>query len=117
MAESLIFISGASSGIGDALARSVPWTPARVVGISRSRATAADEHVAADLTDPSAWDIVGAAFDREVADFAGDRIVFVHAAGTIEPMGFAGEVDTEAYTANVLLNSAAPQVLGHRFLA
>ena len=44
-------------------------------------------------------------------------MVFVHAAGTIDPMGFAGEVDPEDYAANVVLNSAAPQVLGHVFLA
>ena len=31
-------------------------------------------------------------------------------------MGFAGEVDPEAYTRSVLLNSAAPQVLGDAFL-
>jgi len=39
------------------------------------------------------------------------------AAGGVEPIGFAGEVDPSAYQANVLLNSAAPQVLGHLFLA
>jgi NAD(P)-dependent dehydrogenase (short-subunit alcohol dehydrogenase family) len=31
-------------------------------------------------------------------------------------MGFAGEVDAKGYTAQVLLNSAAPQVLGDAFL-
>lgn len=44
-------------------------------------------------------------------------MVFIHAAGTLDPIGFAGEVDTDAYVANVVLNSAAPQVLGHLFLA
>jgi benzil reductase ((S)-benzoin forming) len=41
----------------------------------------------------------------------------VHSAGTLEPIGFAGEVDAAAYTRNVLLNSAAGQVLGHHVLA
>jgi benzil reductase ((S)-benzoin forming) len=31
-------------------------------------------------------------------------------------MGFAGEVDADAYARNVLLNSAAPQILGDAFL-
>jgi benzil reductase ((S)-benzoin forming) len=55
-------------------------------------------------------------FEREVAGFAGERIVFFHSAGTLSPIGFAGETDPEAYTRNVLLNSAAPQVLGAAFL-
>jgi NAD(P)-dependent dehydrogenase (short-subunit alcohol dehydrogenase family) len=60
---------------------------------------------------------VGKSFRRELEGFGGERVVFVNAAGTLDPMGFAGEVDTDAYRANVVLNSAAPQVLGHLFLA
>ena len=116
MARSLIWISGASSGIGEALARTVPDEGARVIGISR-RAPAGIEHLEADLSDASSWSDVGASFERELAGFTGERVVFLHAAGTIEPIGFAGEVPTEAYSANVVLNSAVPQVLGHRFLA
>jgi NADP-dependent 3-hydroxy acid dehydrogenase YdfG len=113
---SLVWISGASSGIGEALARTVPDTDARIIGISR-RAPDAIEHLHADLADSASWAEVGASFTAELAGFDGDRVVFVHAAGTIEPLGFAGEVDTDAYTSNVVLNSAAPQVLGHLFLA
>jgi NAD(P)-dependent dehydrogenase (short-subunit alcohol dehydrogenase family) len=112
----LIWISGASSGIGEALARAVPDEGARVIGISR-RAPAGIEHLDADLADASQWGIVGDSFRRELVGFTGERVVFIHAAGTIEPLGFAGEVPTEAYAANVVLNSAAPQVLGHLFLA
>jgi NAD(P)-dependent dehydrogenase (short-subunit alcohol dehydrogenase family) len=43
--------------------------------------------------------------------------VFVYAAGTLDPLGFAAEVDSPAYQHNVLVNSAAPQVLGQQFLA
>lgn len=42
---------------------------------------------------------------------------FVHAAGTIDPTGFAVDVNSDAYLRNVLLNSAAPQLLGQLFLA
>lgn len=116
MARSLIWVSGASSGIGEAMVRTVPDEDARVIGISR-RAPAGIEHLEADLSDASSWSGVGAAFRRELAGFSGERVVFVHAAGTVEPIGFAGEVPTDAYAANVVLNSAAPQVLGHLFLA
>jgi len=116
MTASLIWISGASGGIGQALVRTVPWEDARIVGIGRRRPEGID-HLEADLADPASWPAVGSSFERELARFGGDRVVFVHAAGTIEPLGFAGEVDTAAYSSNVVLNSAAPQVLGHLFLA
>jgi NAD(P)-dependent dehydrogenase (short-subunit alcohol dehydrogenase family) len=116
MTDSLIWISGASSGIGAALARTVPWPGARVIGINRGD-VAGFEHVEADLAQPASWPTVGDSFRREVAGFTGDRVVFVHAAGTVDPIGFAGEVDTDAYSVSVVLGSAAPQVLGHLFLS
>lgn len=115
MTGSLVFISGASSGIGLALARSVPWSPARVFDLSR-RGTPGLQHVKADLADPASWLEMAALFEREIRDFPGERVVFVHSAGTLEPMGFAGEVDPRAYARQVLLDSAAPQVLGDAFL-
>ena len=116
MGDSVVWISGASGGIGLALIRTVPWPGTRVIGISR-RPAAGAEHLKADLAEPSEWGIVGSSFSRELAGFDGERAVFIHAAGTLEPIGFAGEVDTGAYAVNVMLNSAAPQVLGHLFLA
>lgn len=110
-----MLISGASSGIGRALAESVPFESARVIDISR-RGGAGVEHVKADLADASGWRIAAALFEKEVAGFAGERVVFVHCAGSLEPIGYAGEVDPEAYARQVLLNSAAPQVLGDAFL-
>ncbi len=116
MAGSLVWITGASSGIGAAMAASAPDEEVRLIGVSR-RPPPVGEHLEADLADPSSWAAVGASFRRELATFGGDRVVFVHAAGTVEPVGFAGEVDADGYQANVLLNSAAPQVLGQLFLA
>lgn len=116
MPASLIWITGASGGIGQALVDTVPWPDARIVGIGRRPARGA-EHLAADLSDPASWAIVGEAMAGQAGDFSGDRIVFVQAAGSLEPIGFAGEVDSEAYGRNVILNSAAFQVLGHIFLS
>jgi NAD(P)-dependent dehydrogenase (short-subunit alcohol dehydrogenase family) len=116
MSGALVWISGASGGIGRALVETVPWDGARVIGISR-RPSAGAEHLEADLADPASWPAVGKSFRSELERFEGDRVVFVHAAGALEPIGYAGEVDTGAYTANVILNSAASQVLGHLFLA
>lgn len=114
--SSIVWISGASSGIGKALAATVPWNDARLIDISR-RGAAGLEHLAADLADPASWPAVAESFRTELAAFEGDRAVFVHAAGTLDPIGFVAEVDAGAYARNVLLNSAAPQVLGQAFLA
>ena len=116
VAGSLVWISGASSGIGRALAATVPWANTRLLGVSR-RAPAVGAHVEADLADPGSWELVARSFERELAGWSGDRVVFVHAAGVVEPIGFAGDVATDAYVRNVILNSAAGQVLGHMFLA
>lgn len=112
----LVVITGASSGLGLALARSVPF-PATVVDVSRSGPPDGGfSHIPADLSDPSTWYKVGAEMTRLVEEQEPERAVFIHSAGTLTPIGFAGEVDTDAYTANVILNSASGQVLGHKFL-
>lgn len=116
MSDTIVWITGASSGIGAALARTCPFDDAVVFNIARSAGTTAAAHVPADLTDPEGWAAVEAHLLSQVGAFEGRRVVFVHSAGTLEPMGFAGEVDSDAYRRNVLLNSAAPQALGHAFL-
>ncbi|MDX6264739.1 MAG: hypothetical protein QOH84_6427 [Kribbellaceae bacterium] len=74
------------------------------------------EHFAADLADPEDWVRVEEHFAAELAGFDGERVIFVHNAGTIVPIGPAATVDAAAYAKAVLLNSAAPQVLGRAFL-
>ena len=115
MSKNLIFISGGSSGIGLAMAEQHPFEEARIIDISR-RGADGFEHHRADLSDPDAWPGVADLFLREMEGFAGDRVVFVHSAGTLEPMGYAGESDAEGYARQVILNAAAPQVLGAAFV-
>jgi benzil reductase ((S)-benzoin forming) len=116
MTDTLIWISGASAGIGRALVETQPYPDAHVVDISRSGGTAGAEHLPADLAEPASWSAVEAHLEAQLGAFDGARAIFVHNAGTLEPMGFAGEVDSDAYRAQVLLNAAAPQVLGHAFV-
>ena len=116
MADTLIWITGGSSGLGAALARTAPYEAAHTVTISRSAGSDATEHIPADLADPGSWGAVENHLLARMGEFSGDRVVFVHNAGTLDPIGFAGEVDTAAYLDNVLLNSATGQVLGHAFL-
>jgi benzil reductase ((S)-benzoin forming) len=116
MVDALVWITGGSSGLGAALAATVPYPDAHVVDISRSGRADGAEHVPADLADPDAWSAVELHLLARMAEFSGSRAVFIHNAGTLDPIGFAGSVDSRAYRANVLLNSAAGQLLGHAFL-
>lgn len=116
MSTAIVWISGASRGIGAALAKTVPFDDAHVIDISRSGGGPAHDHVAADLSDPASWPAVEDHFAAQLGEFTGERAVFVHNAGLLEPIGFAGEVDSRAYRRNVVVNSAVPQVLGHGFV-
>lgn len=112
----LVIVTGGSAGIGRALLAAAPAGADRLE-VSRS-GTDLDgvEHLTADLASPATWSEVGTELARRIAGSDADRVTVVHNAGTIEPIGFAGEVDPEAYTRAVLLNSGAPQVLGHHVL-
>jgi NAD(P)-dependent dehydrogenase (short-subunit alcohol dehydrogenase family) len=113
--ECLVWVTGASQGIGQALVETVPWPGARVIGVSRSPGPA-PVHLAADLSGAAGWDLLEDSFRRELAGFSGGRVVLVHAAGAIGPIGFAGETDPRQYRASVLLNAAAPLIAADAFL-
>lgn len=116
MTDTHVWITGASGGLGAALVETLPFDDAHVVDVSRSGGTPGTEHLPADLADPAAWAAVGAHLNAQIGQFTGERLVFVHNAGTLDPIGFAGDVDPAAYQRLVLLDSAAPQVLGNLFL-
>jgi benzil reductase ((S)-benzoin forming) len=120
MGVPIVYITGGSRGIGRALAEACPWPGADIVDVSRGGAAGASRgpatrHVQADLSVPAGWRTVAELLARELP-FASDRVAFFHCAGTLTPIGFAGEVDPRGYERSVLLNSAAPQVLGDAFL-
>ncbi|WP_328997678.1 SDR family oxidoreductase [Kribbella sp. NBC_00709] len=112
----LIWISGASAGLGAALVATVPFEGAELVDLSRRGGVPGTQHVAVDLADPASWPVVEQDFRQRIEDDDPHMVVFIHAAGTLTPLGSADRVDTAQYTRNVLLNSAAAQVLGHSFL-
>jgi benzil reductase ((S)-benzoin forming) len=112
---SLVWVSGSSSGVGRCLARTVPWPDTKVIGISRSP-SGCDEDLRVDLSNPESWSQVERSFRNHLEGFDGDRVAFFHSAADVQPLAFAGEVDPISYRRSVLLNSAAPQVLGNLFL-
>lgn len=113
--EQLTIITGASSGIGAELAVQAEAAGHTVATVSRRPGPG--QHLAADLSDPPSWSVVSNWASELIESHTWDRIVFIHNAGTVHPGGFAGEVDSDAYVQNVLLNSASTQVLGDRFIS
>lgn len=110
-----VWISGASSGIGAALAESVPHPAARLYGISR-RPPVVGEHVEADLAQPAVWRAIAGHFEEVLGKRQVGEAVFLHMSGIGTPAGPVTDADLDAYTAAVLLNSASGQVLGKAFL-
>jgi len=115
MSDTIVWITGATSGIGEAMAASVPWPGARVVSIARRRHPTL-ESVQADLSSPDGWDVVDEHLEAELSGFDGERAVFVHNAFLADPVGYVGEVDRQAYRRHIMANAAAPLVLGDSFL-
>ncbi|RZT27690.1 NAD(P)-dependent dehydrogenase (short-subunit alcohol dehydrogenase family) [Kribbella sp. VKM Ac-2569] len=113
----LVWISGASAGLGAALAATIPFESVELIDISRRGGTPGTQHVAVDLADPESWPVVEKDFRQRIEAGDPQLVVFIHNAGTLTPLGSADHVDTEQYTRNVLLNSAAAQVLGQSFLS
>lgn len=84
---------------------------------SVSRRPGPGVHLSIDLSDPDSWPVL----DRWMRGLIDSRmwawVGLVNSAATLTPMGFAGEVDSDAYARNVILNSAAAQVVGDLFLS
>jgi short-subunit dehydrogenase len=94
MTDTLIWISGASAGLGAGFAATCPYPGARIVNLSRRQAPGL-ENVHLDMADPATWGPVIDQFEHEVASFEGHRLLFVHNAFFAVPPSFAGEGHAE----------------------
>ena len=110
----IVWISGATEGIGLGLARNVPFADARVINLSR-RPHPDYESVIFDLTEPASWDRVRASFRRELDGFTG-RAIFIHNAFDPGAIGVVGKVPQARYDKSVIANVAAPLALGAAFI-
>ncbi len=113
----LVWISGASAGLGAALAATMPFDDVELIDLSRRGGTPGAHHVAVDLADPNSWPVVEADFNRRMDDFDGDMVVFIHNAGTLTPLGPAGRVDTIDTDMQAQLRACADDLFpeAHRF--
>ena len=114
--ESIVWITGATSGIGEALARTCPWPDTRIISISR-REHPEHETVLFDLTDMDSWDAVGDHLTEVLAAFRGERAVFIHNALYYwGGRAYQGEGDPRNHRDEIVANVMSPLVLGDLFL-
>lgn len=112
---SLVWISGATEGIGLGLARNVPYADPRVINLSR-RDHPDCESQFLDLSDEWSWPAVATHFAETLASFRGERAIFIQNAHMKGMTGFLGEVPADDYARNIVANVAAPLRLGEMFL-
>ena len=112
--ETIVWITGATSGIGEALAETVPYQDARVISIARRLHPTLDS-LQADIAEAASWDAISEHLAKELSSFAGRRALFIHNAFVSDPVGFVGEVDPIAYRRHILANAAAPLIIGDAF--
>ena len=115
MTDTIVWISGATDGIGSGLAKTVPYPGARIINLSR-RQHPELETVQFDLTRPETYGAVEASFKKELDGFNGKRAIFFHNAMYSGQFGFVSEVDQIEYAKHIQANAVAPQILGDMFL-
>jgi benzil reductase ((S)-benzoin forming) len=113
--SSIVWISGATEGIGSGLARHVPYAGARIINLSR-RQHPDFETIRFDLTDPSTWQRVATHFMDTLSCFQGERAIFVQNAHLRGLTGFAGEVAAQDYKTDLAANLLAPIAIAESFL-
>jgi len=124
----LVIVTGGSRGIGAALLRQWPAEgPVRRMVVARGAPTEdvlppqAGDHPDVvverlDLADPATWEVLAQRLHEQLSDQRWDRIAFVHAAATLTPIGFVGDVDGAAYAIAAILDAAAPMAVGEAFM-
>jgi short-subunit dehydrogenase len=116
MSDTIIWITGATEGIGLSLAKHAPYPGARIINLSR-RQHPQYETVLFDLTEPATWDRVRQHLVKELAGFKGKRAIFVQNGYFGEAHGMIGTVASPLYQEATLANVAAPLALGEMFLS
>jgi short-subunit dehydrogenase len=109
-----LFITGASRGIGAAVLEHAPTGVARAHTFSRKPSRGS--WTRADLSSPTGWTAVRDTVTRALDAERPDQAIFVHCAGTSDPIGRVDDLSEDEHAGAVLLNSGSGPVLGQAFL-
>jgi benzil reductase ((S)-benzoin forming) len=110
-----VWISGASSGIGAALAADHPWPGARLVNLDIKPAGVA-ENVLFDLTRPDTWAAVQEHFERALRDPAVERAILLHCAYAPIGKGLVTQVPKADYDRSLVANLAGSLAIAAAFV-
>ena len=114
-ASNIVWITGATSGIGEALARNCPWPDTEIISVSR-RPHPDLESVYFDLTDQASWDTVATHVTDRLATFRGERALFIHNALYYWGRGYMGEGEHATHVNEFMANCVAAIALGDSFI-
>jgi NAD(P)-dependent dehydrogenase (short-subunit alcohol dehydrogenase family) len=114
VADTTIWISGATYGLGAALAQHHPYADARIVNLDR-QPSSDYETVAFDLTRPETWESVREHFERELRGYAGKRAIFLVVGHALLGQGLADKVAFADYQGSLVANFAGPLALATAF--
>jgi NAD(P)-dependent dehydrogenase (short-subunit alcohol dehydrogenase family) len=115
MSDTLVWISGATAGLGSGFAPTCPHPDARFINLSRSEHPDM-ENQCLDLADPSTWESTARHFDEELAAFTGNRVVFIHNAFYSVRPSFAGEGRSAEHIVEHRANFAGALAVGEAFV-
>lgn len=115
MSDTIVWISGATAGLGSGFAPTCPYPDARVINLSRSEHPDLESH-RLDLTDPTTWEAVARHFDEELSAFTGRRVIFIHNAFFSVPPSFAGERRRAEHLSEHTANFAGVLAVGEAFV-
>ena len=115
MSDTIIWITGATEGIGLELAKSAPYPGARIINLSR-RKHPDYESVQFDLTDPSTWDNVRRHIEAELGTFKGKRALFIQSAYWRDSHGTLEKTNPGTYRKGLFANVAGPLAMGEMFV-